>query len=115
MLLVSAGLVHRHILRPEAQYELGSRGFLVDGATQFGDVDTEVAVGYGPPLFVECDIDEVHGGASDEPRYEKVSRLAVEVFRRVVLPQETLVHDGYSVGHHHGLRLVVCDVDGGLA
>ena len=60
-------------------------------------------------------VDEIHLRRADKARHKGVRRLVIELLRRVILPDNALVHHHYPVRHGHGLGLIVGNVDkGGL-
>ena len=60
---------------------------------------------------VERAVDEVHGGHPEEAGDEVVDGVRVDGEGRPDLLDDAVVHDHDAVGHRHGLRLVVGDVE----
>jgi len=58
---------------------------------------------------------QVDAWCANETRHLHVRRLAVDLVRRAELQHTAFAHDGHTVGHGHGLVLVVRDVDEGDA
>ena len=54
---------------------------------------------------------EVHRGRTDEIRDKQGSRPIIDVARAGDLLHDAIVHDGDSIGHCHGLELVMRDID----
>src|SRR2546428_725772 len=93
--------------RPNAQAR-GTRAALVSGERHARGLAHETsAVG----LRADLALHEVHRGHPEEARDEPIDRIAVDLERAPNLLDPPLVHDDDAVGHGHGLRLVVGDVD----
>src|ERR1700760_3222131 len=54
-------------------------------------------------------------GASDEPSHKTRRRLVIERAWMIDLFDAAMIHDGNSIGGHHGFGLVMCHVNGGDA
>src|ERR671912_2396011 len=57
--------------------------------------------------------DDVHGRRANEAGREVARGLVVKLVRRTVLLDVTVPHQDHPVGHRHGLRLIMGDVDHG--
>ena len=58
---------------------------------------------------------EVHRWARQEACNEGVRRVGINLKRRTLLDESTILHDEDAVAHGHGLDLVMGNVDGGAA
>ena len=57
--------------------------------------------------------DEIHGRRADEPSDESIGWMFIDLQGSAGLLQSAVVHDEDTVGHGHGLHLIVGDIDNG--
>src|SRR5882757_1022802 len=95
-------------MRPDRKYHLSLERHtsLKRGARQRKTVERNL-------MPVAGALDEI--GASDEPSHKTRRRLVIERAGMIDLLDAAMIHDGNSVGGHHGLRLVMRHVNGGSA
>src|ERR1700704_4015345 len=76
--------------------------------------------GPGQPKTIERNLIPVAGaldeiGASDEPSHKTRRRPVIERAWMIDLLDAAMIHDGNSIGGHHGFGLVMRHVNGGYA
>src|SRR3981081_350453 len=95
-------------MRPDRKNHLSLRRHisLERGARQRKTVERNL-------MTVAGALDEI--GASDEPSHKTRRRLVIEPAWMIDLLDAAVIHDGNSIGCHHGFGLVMRHVNGGYA